>query len=78
MRMRLYLALLLLVLLCGLTARAQTLPSNVAPGKWWKNSQIVKQLQLKESQVAQIEQIFMGHQDMLFRQRWSLKNENYS
>ena len=65
MRMRLYLALLLLALICGLTAQAQTLPSNVAPGKWWKNSQIVKQLQLKESQVAQIEQIFMSHQGRL-------------
>ena len=65
MRMRLYLGLLLLALLCGLTAQGQTLPSNVAPGKWWKNSQIVKQLKLKESQVAQIEQVFMSHQNKL-------------
>jgi TonB family protein len=65
MRTRLCLAWLLLILACGLAAQAQTLPSNVAPGKWWKNSQIVKQLQLKESQVAQIEQIFMSHQDKL-------------
>lgn len=65
MRMRFYLALLLLALICGLAAQAQTPPSNAAPGKWWKNSQIVKQLQLKESQVAQIEQIFMSHQGRL-------------
>jgi len=65
MRMRLYRALLLLALFCGLTAQGQTLPSNAASGKWWKNSQIVKQLKLKESQVAQIEQIFMSHQDKL-------------
>jgi TonB family protein len=65
MRTRLCLAVLLSVLSCGLTAQAQTLPSNVAPGKWWKNSQIVKQLRLKEFQVAQIEQIFMSHQDKL-------------
>ena len=65
MRMRLCPALLLLVLFCGLTASAQTLPSNAASGKWWKNSQIVKQLQLKESQVAQIEQVFLSHQNKL-------------
>jgi TonB family protein len=65
MRTRLYLALLLLVLTCGLTAQAQTLPYSVVPGKWWKNSQIVKQLQLKEFQVAQIEQIFTSHQNGL-------------
>ncbi len=65
MRMRFYLALLLLALICGLTAQAQTRPSNVPAGKWWKNSQVVKQLQLKESQVAQIEQIFMNHQGRL-------------
>jgi TonB family protein len=65
MRMRLYLALLFWALFCGLTAQAQRLPSNVAAGKWWKNSQIVKQLQLKESQVAQIEQIFLNQQSRL-------------
>ena len=65
MRIRLYLTLLLFLLCWGLTIQAQTLPSNIAAGKWWKNSQIVKQLQLKESQVAQIEQIFMGHQNKL-------------
>lgn len=65
MRTRLCLAVLLLVLSCGLTAQAQTLPSNVAAGKWWKNSQIVKQLQLKESQVAQIEQVFLSYQNKL-------------
>jgi TonB family protein len=65
MRIRLCLAWLLWILPCGLAAQAQTLPSNVVSGKWWKNSQVVKQLQLKESQVAQIEQIFMSHQDKL-------------
>ena len=42
-------------------------------GKWWKNSQIVKQLQLKESQVAQIEQIFMSHQNRLLSANVELK-----
>ena len=73
MRTRLCLALLLLVLSFGLTSQAQTLPSNVVPGKWWKNSQIVKQLQLKESQVAQIEQVFLNHQNKLLSANVELK-----
>jgi TonB family protein len=73
MRMRLYLTLLLFLLCCGLTIQAQTLPSNVAAGKWWKNSQIVKQLQLKESQVAQIEQVFMSHQNKLISAKVELE-----
>jgi TonB family protein len=73
MRTRLYLALLLLVLSCGLTASAQSLPSNAASGKWWKNSQIVKQLQLKESQVDQIEQVFLSHQNKLISAKVELE-----
>lgn len=30
-------------------------------GKWWKNSEIVKELQLSETQVSKIEQSFMNH-----------------
>ncbi|HTY62875.1 MAG TPA: TonB family protein [Acidobacteriota bacterium] len=67
MRTRLCLAWLLVILPLNLAAQQQwamsTTPSEL--GKWWKNSQIVKQLQLKESQVNQIEQIFMGHQNKL-------------
>jgi TonB family protein len=73
MRSRLCLALLLLILPNGLTAQVQTLPSNVAAGKWWKNSQIVKQLQLRESQVAQIEQVFMSHQNKLISAKVELE-----
>lgn len=77
MRTRVYLALLMLVLPCSLAAQAQMLLSNALPraelGKWWKNSQTVKQLQLKESQVAQIEQIFMSHQNKLLSASGELK-----
>jgi Spy/CpxP family protein refolding chaperone len=30
-------------------------------GKWWKNSEIAKHLQLSDSQVSQIEQTFLDH-----------------
>jgi TonB family protein len=73
MRMRLCMTLLLFALCCGLTVQAQTLPSSVASGKWWKNSQIVKQMQLKESQVAQIEQVFMSHQNKLISAKVELE-----
>jgi TonB family protein len=84
MRIRLYLALLLLVLPCSLVAQVQVVIPAAVPraelGKWWKNSQIVKQLQLKESQVAQIEKIFMDYQNKLLsakaeldKREWQMK-----
>jgi len=30
-------------------------------GKWWQNSDTVKKLQLNESQIAQLDQIFLDH-----------------
>jgi len=30
-------------------------------GRWWKNSQIVSQLQLSEAQIEKIEQVFLDH-----------------
>lgn len=67
MRTRLGLVWLLVILPLNLAAQQQWAMSTTPPelGKWWKNSQIVKQLQLKESQVNQIEQIFMDHQNKL-------------
>jgi len=79
MRPRLYLTLLLLIWPCGLTAGEPMVLSAALPraelGKWWKNSQIVKQLQLKESQVSQIEKIFMEHQKKLLAATEELKKQ---
>jgi TonB family protein len=48
--------MMLLVLPCSLIA----LPQQEL-GKWWKNSEIVKQLQLSEDQIGHIEQHFLNH-----------------
>jgi TonB family protein len=67
--------LLVLCLPCALLAQqpppppaAPPAPSVPAPpkvpqelGKWWKNSEIVKKLQITEAQVKQIEQVFLDH-----------------
>ncbi len=42
-------------------------------GKWWKNSEIVKKLQLTQTQVAQIEQRFLEHQPRLAEANEQLK-----
>jgi TonB family protein len=59
----------LLVLSCGLAAASSTLPAVEPPqselGKWWKNSEIVKRLQLSEAQVGRIEQSFLNHRQEL-------------
>jgi TonB family protein len=77
MRIRLYLALLLLILPLSLAAQEHVVLPAAMPraelGKWWKNSQIVKQLNLKESQVTQIEQIFIDNQKRLFSGTEELK-----
>jgi TonB family protein len=67
--------LFLLLLPCFLMAQQPPAPPPVpavpkAPsppppppelGKWWKNSEVVNKLQITESQVKQIEQIFLDH-----------------
>lgn len=53
-------------LLLALTA--PSFASGSAPaelGKWWKNSGVVRNLQLSESQVEQIERIFLRHRPVL-------------
>jgi TonB family protein len=56
MRVRMIWMMLLLVLPYSLFA----LPQQEL-GKWWKNSEIIKQLQLSEDQINQIEQRFLNH-----------------
>jgi TonB family protein len=63
---KIFLSLILLLMLpCGLLAEQSVYPPNPASrpelGKWWKNSQAVRTLELSESQVSQIEQIFLNH-----------------
>jgi TonB family protein len=45
-------------------------------GKWWKNSEIVKELELSEAQIDQIEQIFLSHRPALAALNKELKDRN--
>jgi TonB family protein len=45
-------------------------------GKWWKNSEIVKKLELSEAQIDQIEQIFLSHRPALAELNKELKQRN--
>jgi TonB family protein len=67
----LILSLLLLLLPYGLMA--QNTPEWEL-GKWWKNSEIVQELQLSKTQVAKIEQSFMNHRVDLSRANNNLKS----
>ncbi len=59
--------LLVALLLPGLAAAQMAPPGAPQPppgpdlGKWWKNSEIVRDLQLTEAQINQIEQSFLEH-----------------
>jgi TonB family protein len=44
-------------------------------GKWWKNSEIVKKLDLTQNQVVQIEQSFLDHQHKLADANAQLKQQ---
>jgi TonB family protein len=64
--MRIFMAILaqLLLMSCTLVAQspnAPVVPFQAEKGKWWKNSETVKRLQLSEAQMNQIEQIFLNH-----------------
>ncbi len=60
MRIWNYFPILVLFLPGSLIAEAQP-----ELGKWWKNSEIVRKLQLTEPQIGQIEQSFLNHQRRL-------------
>lgn len=64
------LLILWMVLPCAAVAQQATPPMSPHPpnaprppdlGKWWKNSEIARDLQLSESQISQIEQTFYEH-----------------
>jgi len=44
-------------------------------GAWWKNSEIVKKLELSEAQVSQIEQTFLEHRLLLVDLRADLERQ---
>jgi TonB family protein len=69
MRVRMIWLTLLLVLPCSLFA----LPQQEL-GKWWKNSEIIKQLQLSEDQISQIELRFLNHRRELVGLNEELKS----
>jgi TonB family protein len=60
MRIRNYCLVAILVLSNSATAISQS-----ELGKWWKISEIVKKLQLTETQIGQIEQSYLSHQRKL-------------
>lgn len=53
--------LVVLTLLLPGSAFAQAPPPQPDLGKWWKNSEVVRELQLTEPQITQIEQTFLEH-----------------
>lgn len=44
-------------------------------GKWWKNSEVVQELQLSDAQVAQLEQAFLDHRLRLIDLRAAVERE---
>jgi protein CpxP len=77
---KLMVGLLIFLLLPGvLMAQKPPVPPSPPPppaleiGKWWKNSEIVKKLQISETQVKQIEQIFLDHRLKLVELRAELE-----
>ncbi len=71
-------AALLALLLAPCLAAAQGPPGPPHPpdlGKWWKNSEIVRELQLSEAQTNQIEQTFLEQRLKLIDLRAELEKQ---
>ncbi|HTC94859.1 MAG TPA: Spy/CpxP family protein refolding chaperone [Terriglobales bacterium] len=52
------------------------MPMNgMPPGKWWKNAEIVQQLQLSDEQLQRLEKIFQDHRLRLIDLHASLEKE---
>ncbi len=52
------------------TRKPAEIPS--ASGKWWKNSSVVRTLELSEAQIAQLEAVYLQHQARLASLRFDL------
>lgn len=50
-------------------------PGQPDLGKWWKNSDIVRELQLSDAQISQLEQAFMEHRLKLIDLRATVERE---
>jgi len=48
---------------------------GMPPGKWWKNAEIVQQLQLSDEQLQRLEKIFQDHRLRLIDLHASLEKE---
>ncbi len=68
-------AALLVLLLGPCLAAAQGPPHPPDLGKWWKNSEIVRELQLSEAQTNQIEQTFLEQRLKLIDLRAELEKQ---
>ncbi len=76
--MKVSIAALLALLLAPCLAAAQGPPGPAHPpdlGKWWKNSEIVRELQLNEAQANQIEQTFLEQRLKLIDLRAELEKQ---
>ena len=76
--MKVSIAALLALLLAPCLAAAQGPPGPSHPpdlGKWWKNSEIVRELQLNEAQANQIEQTFLEQRLKLIDLRAELEKQ---
>lgn len=56
-------------------ARAPKMAGQPDLGKWWKNSDIVRELEVSESQVNQLEQAFLDHRLKLIDLRAAVERE---
>ncbi len=66
-------ALLFWLVPAAATAGPASPPAQTDLGKWWKNSRVVRELQLSQGQINQIEQAFLGHRSSLNNLRLELE-----
>ena len=71
MKTTLVFSILLVLPLCAVSAVAE--PPQPELGKWWKNSEVVRELQLSQRQVDRIERIFLDFRSELARLNNELK-----
>jgi Spy/CpxP family protein refolding chaperone len=67
--------LFLMALMMALIPVAEVRGQDIPPGKWWRDPQMIRSLELTPSQISQLDQAYANSRQQLFRKKSRVESE---